>query len=110
MPPPPPSGQDLPRHGTVTRVFTLFVVFWLWMMPQMLNARAMSDLPDDYGSRSVPSGEEEESKHANLLELVVIGHIPVMPRSTTGRAPHTAERPLCAPHGEVPHPPPWGNA
>lgn len=88
------------------RLLALFVGFWMVMLPQMLNARALST-PDDHGSRPAPVNEEEEIKHLNLFELVVMGKDPhqALDRSSWTRL--CKDSPVLAPHGDVPHPPPW---
>jgi hypothetical protein len=90
----------------VMRLFAVFVGFWMWMLPQMLSARAMST-PDEFGSRPIPVNEEEETKHLNLFELVMLGHEPGELHDQKARFSHCEEGVVIAPHGEVPHPPPW---
>lgn len=94
------------QHAIVVRAFALFVGFWIWMMPQMLNARSLAT-PDEYGSRPAPVNEEEETKHLDLFEVLVIGSTTDGSKERPTRSTPREERPIRAPHGEVPHPPPW---
>ncbi|MEZ4807630.1 MAG: hypothetical protein R2815_09210 [Flavobacteriales bacterium] len=50
-------------HWT-TRALALFVVCWLWMMPQVLNSRNSATVLDEFGTRPLPIAEEEEVKLA----------------------------------------------
>lgn len=78
----------------------------MWMLPQMLSARALAT-PDEFGSRPIPVNEEEETKHVNLFELVGLGHESGGVLKGVHALWHGEERPVVAAHGEVPHPPPW---
>lgn len=93
-------------HGTGMRLMALFVGFWMVMLPQMLNARALST-PDEYGSRPAPVNEEEEIKHLNILDLLVVGKEQRKAIDQTPWTRYCKDRPLVVPHGDVPHPPPW---
>lgn len=90
------------------RLTAVFVGFWMVMLPQMLNARALST-PDEYGSRPAPVNEEEV-KHLNIFELAVIGMEPKEAPDGTVWAGLMQAHPILAQHGEVPHPPPWSIA
>jgi hypothetical protein len=91
------------------RLFAVFVGFWMWMLPQMLSTRAMAT-PDEFGSRPIPVNEEEETKHINIFELAIMGHEPGGMHDRVDSFSHGEETIVIAPHGEVPHPPPWSLA
>ncbi len=89
----------------------VFVAFWMWMMPMITNASGTRVICDEYGvPMPSPANEEEEHKHA------VNRH----PHGSAGDAtekdamsdalPPLEPAPYLAPHGEVPHPPPWSVA
>ena len=103
---PEPRNLSIRSYSGGVRGFALFVGFWMWMMPQMLNARALST-PDEYGSGPAPVNEEEETQHAKLIELVVVGHSPRESMDGQRWAPQTVQHPMQARHSDVPHPPPW---
>jgi|GEM_PF-7088876 len=88
------------------RLFAVFIGFWMWMLPQMLVTRAMAT-PDEFGSRPMPVNEEEETKHPNFFELVIIGHKPCEVHDRKAISSHGEDEVVVAPRGEVPHPPPW---
>jgi hypothetical protein len=94
------------HHGLAIRLFAVFVGFWMWMLPQMLSARALAT-PDEFGSRPIPVNEEEETKHLNLFEVIDLGHESGDTRQGEHALWPSEDRPEVATHGEVPHPPPW---
>jgi len=94
------------HHCTAMRLMALFVGFWMVMLPQMLNARALAT-PDEYGSRPAPVNEEEEIKHLDPFEFVALGKDAHQALDRSSWTSKCTDRPVLAPHGEVPHPPPW---
>lgn len=93
-------------HCKAMRLMSVFVGFWMVMLPQMVNASALATA-DDFGSRPAPINEEEEIKHLNLFELVVMGKNPHAALDRSSWTRKFADSTVLAPHGEVPHPPPW---
>lgn len=87
------------------RFFAVCVAFALWMMPQMLNARNMASVCDEYGTRPLPISEEEEVKHACAPFSASFDHETATDRGAQDPPP-ADERVEVAIHGDVAVPPP----
>lgn len=94
-----------PAHGLATKCFALFVAFALWMMPQMLNARNMATVCDEFGARPLPVTEEEEIKHA-YAPFAWNGASNDAAERRDEDPPPADERVEVAVHGDVAVPPP----
>ncbi|MCW5900783.1 MAG: hypothetical protein KIT10_16110 [Flavobacteriales bacterium] len=102
-----PTSRALLVYGLAIRALALFVAFWLWMMPWVMNASGTRVICDEYGVPTPsPVGEEEETKHAVAFTWVVM---PDHGGSDDDDAhPWSPADVPCMPlYGEVPHPPPW---
>jgi hypothetical protein len=95
------------RHFSAgLRLLTCFLAFWLWMMPQVLNASGTRVICDEFGvPMPSPASEEEEVKHSKLPPLVYVSN--GAPRQQLpGRSLREAQHPTLGTLKEVPYPPP----